>query len=313
MKQTPITQLFKIKYPIIQGGMAWASHSDLAAAVSSAGGLGILGSSTMSVDELGNEINKVRSKSDKPFGVNVVIMSPEPDEKIAMAIEKKVPIVITAAGSPKKYTAQLKEAGITVGHVVPSAKLAEKTEGAGVDFIVAESTEAGGHDGLDEISNLTLIPLVRSRISLPLVAAGGIVNGQQIAAALLLGADGVQIGTRFVASNECQVHERFKKGILEAGEADTLFVARCYKPQRILRNSFAEEIQRLECDGATAEEIRDAYGPNRGKMGCVEGDWQEGYFNCGQGAALIDKVLSVKEIFDNFLNEYDQAGSSLGA
>ncbi len=291
--------------------MAWASHSGLATAVSNAGGLGLLGSSTMSVDELAEEIDKVRSQCNKPFGVNVVLMSPEPDEKIAMIIEKKVPIVVTAAGSPKKYTAQLKDAGITVGHVVPSAKLAEKTEGAGVDFIIAESTEAGGHDGLDEISNFTLIPLVRSRTSLPLIAAGGIVNGGQIAAALLLGADGVQIGTRFVASNECQVHERFKEGIVAAGEADTLFVARCYKPQRILRNPFAEQIRQLECGGSTAEQIRNAYGPNRGKMGCIEGDWEEGYFNCGQGAALIDKVLSVKEIFEDFQKEYDQAISNL--
>lgn len=291
--------------------MAWASHSDLVAAVSNAGGLGLLGSSTMSVDELGEEIDKVRSKSDKPFGVNVVIMSPEPDEKIAMTIEKKVPIVVTAAGSPKKYTAQLKEVGMTVGHVVPSAALAEKTEGSGVDFIVAESTEAGGHDGLNEISNFTLIPLVRSRISVPLVAAGGIVNGQQIAAALLLGADGVQIGTRFVASNECQVHDRFKAGILEAGETGTLFVARRYKPQRILRNCFAEQIQTLESNGASAEQIRDAYGPSRGKIGCIDGDWKEGYFNCGQGAALVDKVLSVQEIFEEFQKEYDQAVSDL--
>lgn len=306
MKKTRLCELLNIEYPIIQGGMAWASYHELVAAVSSSGGLGLLGSSTMSPDELRDQTGLVRNKTNKPFGVNIVIMSPEPEEKIKICIEMKVPIVVTAAGSPKKFTKILKDEGIIVGHVVPSLKLAIKSVEAGVDFVVAESTEAGGHDGFEEISNFTLIPLVKKYVSKPVVAAGGIVNGSQIFAALALGADGVQMGTRFVASNECNVHDRFKRGIIEAGEGDTIFVARNYKPQRILKNPFAERIRRLELEGATADQMRDAYGPDRGRKGCVEGNWEEGYFNCGQGAALIDKILPVSQIFDLLKSEYNE-------
>lgn len=307
MKQTRLCGVLGIRYPVIQGGMAWASYAGLAAAVSNAGGLGLLGSSTMTPDELSKQIDLTREKTDRPFGVNVAIMSPDPERKVDLVIEKKVPVAVVAAGNPKLFTQKLKGAGVIVGHVVPSMKLAVKAAAAGCDFVVAESCEAGGHDGLEELSNFTLIPLVRSAVSVPVVAAGGIVNGAQIAAALVLGADGVQIGTRFVATRECNVHERFKQAIVDSDETGTLFVARCYKPQRILKNPFAEKIRALEAAGASPEEIRGAYGPNRGFQGCIEGNWEEGYFNCGQGATLIDKVLSVDEVFEGFMRDYNQA------
>jgi len=307
MIPTPITKLLGIEYPVIQGGMAWVSRAHLASAVSNAGGLGVIGSSTMESGELSQEIDEVRKRTHRPFGVNVVIMSPEPEKKVKVCIEKRVPVVITSAGSPRLFTRMLKDAGVIVGHVVPSARLAKKTQEAGTDFIVAESVEAGGHDGVEEISNFTLIPLVRRTVKIPIVSAGGIVNGAQIAAAMILGADGVQMGTRFVASEECNAHERFKRGIIEADEVGTVFTARRYRPQRILKNSFAERVVELEQQGGTADDIRILYGPDRGRRGAIEGDWEEGYFNCGQGAVLIDKVLTIEEIFKQLLEEYKAA------
>lgn len=302
MIDTRVMHLFGIQYPIIQGGMAHISRAELVSAVSNAGGLGLLGSSSMSPDELRAEILKTRSLTKKPFGVNIPIMSLCPEEKADVCIKEGVKIVFTAAGNPKLYTQKLKDAGIKVAHVVPSARLAEKAVSAGVDAIVCEGFEAGGHDGIEELTTLTLVPLVRRAIGkMPLIAAGGISSGEQVAAALALGADGVQIGTRFIATKECNAHSLFKQKVIEAGETGTIFVARKYRPQRILRNPFAEKIAELEASGAGGEEIRAFYGPDRGRKGALEGDWENGYFNCGQGAALIKEIKSVAEVMKDLI------------
>lgn len=311
MKHTPLCDLFQIQYPVIQGGMAWLSLAPLAAAVSNAGGLGLLGSSTMSPDELRKQIREVRQLTSKSFGVNVAIMTGTAEEKIDVCIDENVPIVVTAAGSPKLFTASLKAAGIINAHVVPTAKLAVKCEQAGVDAIICEGTEAGGHDGAAEITTLTLVPLVRQAVKLPVVAAGGIATGSQVAAVMALGADGVQMGTRFVATTECNAHARFKEEIAKAGEEGTLFLARQYVPQRILKSPFACRIQELERKGATRDDIQAAFGHRRGYHGAIMGDWDEGYFNCGQGAALIRSNLSVADLFVNLAKEFEQARSSL--
>lgn len=304
---TRISELFHIRYPIIQGGMAWVSRAELVSAVSNAGGLGLLGSSTMRPDELREEIKKVRTLTSHPFGVNVAIMTGDAEAKIAVCIEEKVPVVVTAAGSPKLFTDRLKKVGCVVAHVVPTQALAVKSAQAGVDAIICEGTEAGGHDGPAEITTLTLVPLVKAQVSIPVIAAGGITTGAQMAAAMVLGAEGVQLGTRFVASVECNAHSRFKEAIVDAGEDGTLFVARQYVPQRLVRNPFAEHVRQLELNGATREEIEAAYGHKRGYRGSVEGDWAEGYFNCGQGAALIDSIKTVADIIHDLVDEYEQA------
>lgn len=299
---TSISNLFNIQYPIIQGGMAHVSRAELAAAVSNAGGLGLLGSSSMTPDELRVEIRETKQLTSKPFGVNIAIMSPEPEIKVDICIKEGVKIVFTAAGNPKLYTQKLKDAGIKVAHVVPSARLAEKAATAGVDAIVCEGFEAGGHDGVEELATFTLVPLVRRAIGkMPLIAAGGIATGAQVAAAIALGADGVQIGTLFVATKECNAHPIFKQKIIEAGETGTIFVARRYRPQRILRNPFAEKIAALDAGGASADEIRNAYGPDRGRKGALDGDWENGYFNCGQGAALISEIKSVADTMKDLI------------
>jgi enoyl-[acyl-carrier protein] reductase II len=312
MLHSSVSKLFNIQYPIIQGGMAHVSCAELAAAVSNAGGLGLLGSSSMTPEELKEEIRRTRKLTSKPFGVNIAIMSPEPETKVDICIKEKAGVVFTAAGNPKLYTKKLKEAGIKVAHVVPSARLAEKAVQAGVDAVVCEGFEAGGHDGIEELTTLTLVPLVRRAIGdVPLIAAGGISTGEQIAAALALGAGGVQIGTLFIATKECSAHPVFKQKIIEATETGTAFVARKYRPQRILRNSFAEKIAELDAKGASADEIRSAYGPERGRKGAVEGDWENGYFNCGQGAALITEIKSVAEVMESLVDGFKKAVSSL--
>lgn len=312
MFDTPITKLFNVELPIIQGGMAHVSHAKLAAAVSNAGGLGLLGSATMTAPELKEEIARVRKLTSKPFGVNIAIMSREPDAKVDMCISEKVGIVFMAAGNPKLYTQRLRDAGVLVAHVVPSAKLAEKAAAAGVDAVVCEGFEAGGHDGIEELTTMTLVPMVRRVIgNKPLIAAGGIVTGAQIAAAFALGADGVQMGTIFVATKECNAGQLFKQKIVEAGETGTAFVARRYRPQRILKNPFAERIAKLDATGADSEQIRDAYGTDRGRRGAIEGDWEHGYFNCGQGACLIGEVRSVKEVMEKLVREYNETVMSL--
>lgn len=314
MFHTPICDLFGIKHPIIQGGMAHVSHAKLVAAVSEAGCLGLLGSSSMTPDELKDEIKKTRQLTSKPFGVNIAIMNAKADAKVEMCIAEKVKIVFTAAGSPKLYTQRLKDAGIKIAHVVPSSQLAEKAASAGVDAVVCEGFEAGGHDGPQELTTLTLVPSVRQAIgNLPLIAAGGIACGTQFAAALALGADGIQIGTLFVATKECNAHPIFKQKIVEAQETGTVFVARKYRPQRILRNPFAEKIAALESNGESEEEIRNFYGPDRGKRGAIEGDWENGYFNCGQGALLIKEIKSVAEVIKNLVNDCSLTIKKLGS
>jgi enoyl-[acyl-carrier protein] reductase II len=303
---TSIAKLFNIKLPIIQGGMAHVSRAELAAAVSEAGGLGLLGSSAMTAPELKDEIARTRGLTSKPFGVNIAIMSPEAEAKVEACIAEKVGIVFTAAGNPKLYTQRLRSAGIKVAHVVPSARLAEKAVSAGVDAVVCEGFEAGGHDGIEELTTMTLVPMVRRVVGdRPLIAAGGIVTGAQMAAAFALGADGVQIGTLFIATQECNAHPLFKQKVAEAGETGTAFIARRYRPQRVLKNPFAERIMKLDASGATGEAIRDAYGPDRGRRGAIDGDWEEGYFNCGQGACLIGEVRGVKEVMERLAAEYN--------
>lgn len=306
--RTAISELFGIKYPIIQGGMAHVACAELAAAVSNAGGLGLLGSAAMTPDVLKGEIGKTRRLTKNPFGVNIALISPEPDAKIDICIEEGVKIIFTAAGNPKVYTKRLKDAGVRVVHVVPSARLAVKCVEAGVDAVVCEGFEAGGHDGPEELTTLTLVPLVRRAVgNLPVIAAGGIVTGHQMAAAFALGADGVQLGTRFVATDECSAHPIFKQKIVEAGETGTAFVARGYRPQRILRNAFASLLMALDAKSAASDEIRNAYGPDRGRRGAIEGDWENGYFNCGQGAGLISEIKPVADVFEELLKEYKEA------
>ena len=308
MLNTSVSKLFDIKYPIIQGGMAHVSRAGLVSAVSEAGGLGLLGSSSMTPVELRKEIAEVRRLTSKPFGVNIAIMSPEPEAKVEACIKEGVKIVFTAAGNPKLYTSKLKNAGIKVAHVVPSARLAVKAVETGVDAVVCEGFEAGGHDGPDELTTLTLVPLVRRAIgSMPLIAAGGIATGEQMAAMLALGADGVQIGTLFVATVECNAHPIFKRKIVEAGEAGTVFVARRYRPQRILKNPFAEKIAAMDASAAKGDEIRDVYGRDRGRLGAIAGNWEEGYFNCGQGSALINEIKSVADVMKDLVERYETA------
>lgn len=306
-----ITSLFGIRYPIIQGGMIWCSGWELAVAVSRAGGLGLIGAGSMYPDVLRLHLQKAKKATRKPFGVNIPLLYPQVDELIQIVIEEKIPIVFTSAGNPAKYTPYLKENGIRVAHVVPSARLAVKCEAAGVDAVVAEGFEAGGHNGREETTSLALIPLVRKQISIPLIAAGGIASGQAVLAAMALGADGVQIGSLFAAAAESSAHPAFKQRILAAGEGDTMLSLKKLVPVRLLRNAFFEQVNALEQKGAGKEELSALLGRGRAKMGMFEGDLEEGELEIGQVSALISEIHPAATILRRLVVEYKSAKRAL--
>lgn len=298
-----ITNLLKIKYPIVQGGMIWNSGWKLASAVSNQGGLGLLGAGSMYPDVLNEHIIKCKQATDKPFGVNLPMLYPDIESHIETILKHKVPVVFTSAGNPKTWTEILKKEGITVVHVVSSVKFALKAEEAGVDAVVAEGFEAGGHNGREETTTFCLIPNVRREISIPLIAAGGIATGRQILAAMTLGADGVQMGSRFAASFESSAHELFKKEIVKAQEGDTVLTLKELAPVRLIKNQFYEEVQKAYENCATKEELIELLGRARAKKGMFEGDLEKGELEIGQVSSLIDEIQSVEDIFKEILKE----------
>lgn len=307
----PICQLFNIKYPIIQGGMIWCSGWELASAVSNAGGLGLIGSGSMYPDILREEIRKCKQATNKPFGVNVPLLYPNIEEHIKIIIEEGVKIVFTSAGNPKTWTKHLQEHGIKVVHVIANVKFALKCQEAGVDAIVAEGFEAGGHNGREETTTLVLIPQIKKHISIPLIAAGGIGSGKAMAAVLALGADGVQIGSRFVATKESSAHQNFKNAIINAKEGDTKLLLKQLTPVRLLQNDFSERVQKLEEKGATTDELQDLLGRGRAKKGMLEGDMVEGELEIGQVSANIDNIATAKEIVDEIILEFNKTTKSV--
>jgi enoyl-[acyl-carrier protein] reductase II len=308
-----LTQLLHIEYPIIQAGMIWASGWKLASAVSRAGGLGILGAGSMYPDVLREQIRKCQAATDRPFGVNLPLLYPDIEKHIEIIIENRVPVVITSAGSPKTWTSILKEKGIRVIHVVSSSAFAQKAVAAGCDAVVAEGYEAGGHNGREETTTMVLIPQVVQAVSIPVIAAGGIATGQQMLAALALGASGVQIGTRFLASEESSAHPDFKKKVIEAKEGDTHLRMHKLVPVRLLQNEFYKRIEEAESRGATAEELKEILGKARAKKGMFEGDLEEGELEIGQVSALLNDILPAETIVQNLLREYQQALDDLNA
>ena len=302
-----ITSLFSIDYPIIQAGMIWCSGWELAAAVSNAGGLGIIGSGSMYPAVLEEHIVKCKEATTKPFAVNLPMLYPDIDKHVATIIQHKVPIVFTSAGNPKTWTAQLKAHGIIVVHVVSSVKFALKAQEAGVDAIVAEGFEAGGHNGKDETTTFCLIPMVAKEVTIPIIAAGGIGTGAGILAALTLGADGVQIGSRFVPTHESSAHINFKKATIAAKEGDTLLTLKELTPVRLLKNEFFNKVQAAYLNGATTEELSALLGRGRAKKGMFEGDLIEGELEIGQVAGLFEKLQSAKEVMDELIEGYHLA------
>ncbi|MEO6832057.1 MAG: nitronate monooxygenase [Chitinophagaceae bacterium] len=302
-----ITELFNIEYPIIQAGMIWASGWRLASAVSNAGGLGLIGAGSMYPAVLREHIQKCKAATSKPFGVNLPLLYPDIDQHIAVIIEEKVSIVFTSAGNPKTWTNTLKAAGIKVVHVVSSSKFARKCEDAGVDAVVAEGFEAGGHNGREETTTLCLIPSVRQSISIPLIAAGGIASGRAMMAAMVLGAEGVQIGSRFVCSPEASSHLAFKEAVVAASEGDTLLSLKSLTPVRLLKNHFYQQIKEAEEACASKADLEDLLGRARAKRGMFEGDMQEGELEIGQVSAQIKSIKPAAEIVAEIWQEFQNA------
>lgn len=304
--ENPICKLLGIQYPIIQAGMVWASGWRLASAVSNAGGLGLLGAGSMYPEVLREHIQKCKAATSKPFGVNVPLLYPDIDLLMQVIVEEKVPIVFTAAGNPNLWTAHLKDHGCTVVHVVSSKKFALKAQDCGVDAVVAEGFEAGGHNGREETTTMTLIPLVKKAIHIPLIAAGGIGSGAAMLAAMALGADAVQVGSRFVATPEASSHEHFKQEVLKAEQGSTVLTLKEVTPVRMLKNPFYEKIQALYENGADVEALRKALGRGRAKKGMFEGDLVEGELEIGQVAAQIETITPAAEIVTEFIQTYNQ-------
>ena len=300
-----ITKLFKIQYPLIQAGMIWNSGWKLASAVSNAGGLGIIGAGSMYPDVLQEHITKCKAATLKPFGVNVPMLYPNIEEIIEIIIKEKIPIVFTSAGNPKTHTARLKQQGITVVHVVSSVKFALKAQDAGVDAVVAEGFEAGGHNGRDETTTFTLLPMVKEQIRVPLIAAGGIANGRGMLAAMILGADGVQIGSRFVASQESSAHQAFKQEVVKAKEGDTLLTLKELAPVRLLKNKFFDQVMELYKTNPSKEQLTELLGRARAKRGMFEGDLQDGELEIGQVAGLIHQIKPAAEIVSEIIEEFN--------
>jgi len=306
-----ITQLFKIQYPIIQGGMIWCSGWKLASAVSNAGGLGLIGSGSMNPEILTEHIRKCKAATDKPFGVNIPLIFNFADEFIKIVIREKVPVVFTSAGNPAKYTSLLKSEGITVVHVVANLKSAQKCEAAGVDAIVAEGFEAGGHNGKEETTTMVLIPMIADAVSISVIAAGGIASGKAMAAAFCLGAEGVQIGSRFAASLESSAHELFKQKIIESGDGDTFLTLKDLIAVRLLKNKFFEQVQQKENECATKDELLDLLGSGRSRLGMFDGDTENGELEIGQVAAMINKIEPAGEIVMEIVEEYSSVMENL--
>lgn len=302
-----ICELFGIKYPVIQGGMVWCSGWKLASAVSNNGGLGLIGAGSMHPETLREHIGKMKQATSKPFGVNVPLLYPETEKIMDIIAENQVPIVFTSAGSPKKWTGWLKDRGIKVTHVVSGSVFAQKSEAAGVDAIVAEGFEAGGHNGRDETTTLTLIPAVRKATSLPLLAAGGIASGQAMLAAMVLGADGVQVGSRFAISEESSAHIAFKNRVAELGEGGTKLALKKLAPVRLVKNGFFNLVDEAEKRGASVEELLKLLGKGRAKKGIFEGDLDEGELEIGQVSAQFNDIKPVKEIMEQLIAEYQMA------
>lgn len=312
MTENRITKLVGIQYPIIQGGMVWCSGWRLAAAVSNAGGLGLLGAGSMHPETLVEHIHKLKAATNKPWGVNVPLMYPEIDRLMQILVDEQVRIVFTSAGSPKKYTAFLHEAGITVVHVVPSSKLAIKCEQAGVDAIVAEGFEAGGHNGKEETTTLSLIPAVCQAVQLPVIAAGGIACGQQVLAAMAMGAEGVQMGTVFALSAESSASDAFKQRCIAAGEGGTMLCLKALSPTRLVRNALFDRIAKAEAEGQNdAEQLRQILGTAAAKRGIFEGDIDNGKLEIGQSAAYVKEVLPTAAIMQQIILQYDEAKKRL--
>ena len=311
MKPNRITELFGIQYPVIAGGMVWCSGWRLAAAVSNAGGLGLLGAGSMHPETLIEHIDKMNAATDKPWGINIPLMYPEIERLIEIIIEKGVKIVFTSAGSPKKYTARFHEAGIKVAHVVSSSKFAKKCEEAGVDAVVAEGFEAGGHNGREETTTLALIPQVRDAISLPLIAAGGIGSGKAMLAAMALGAEGVQIGTLFAVSEESSASDAFKQLCVDLGEDGTMLALKKISPTRLIKNELFAKIAEAESRGAEADELRELLGRAASKRGIFEGDLQNGELEIGQISSTIKEVKPVAQIMHELITDFHTTQSKI--
>jgi enoyl-[acyl-carrier protein] reductase II len=307
-----VSQLFGIKYPIIQGGMIWCTGAKLVSAVSNAGGLGLLGAGSMYPDQLEEEIKNCQVLTDKPFGVNLPLLYPNIEEHIALIEKYRVPIVFTSAGSPKKYTERLKSSGIKVAHVVSSSAFALKSQEAGVDAIVAEGFEAGGHNGREETTTLCLIPSVVETVTIPVIAAGGISCGKSMLAAMALGAHGVQMGSRFVMTEESAAHENFKNAILQAKEGDTKLTLHEITPVRLLNSSFYKAVVNAYESGASIDDLKDLLGRGRAKKGMSLGDLEEGELEIGQVSARIKGIISAKEVIVQTISEFQEAQNNLG-
>ncbi len=309
--QNRISKLFKIEHPIVQGGMVWASGWRLASAVSNSGGLGVIGAGSMYPDVLIEHIQKCKKATGKSFGVNVPMLYPDIDQLMKVIVDEEVKIVFTSAGNPKTWTSFLKEKGITVVHVVSSLKFALKAQEAGVDAIVAEGFEAGGHNGRDETTTLVLIPTVKEKIHIPLIAAGGIATGRAMLAAMVLGADGVQIGSRFVASKEASSHPDFKNGVVSAIEGDTHLTLKELAPVRLLKNNFYHQVQNAYAKGASKEDLERLLGRGRAKKGMFLGDMEEGELEIGQVSSLIHDILPAAQIIKTILSEFENAKAGI--
>jgi enoyl-[acyl-carrier protein] reductase II len=306
-----ITTLFNIKYPIIQGGMIWCSGWKLASAVSNAGGLGLIGAGSMHPDVFREHVRKCKNATNKPFGVNLPLLYPQMDEMVEICLKENVKIVFTSAGNPAKYTKFLQENGCKVAHVVANVKFAKKCQEAGVDAIVAEGFEAGGHNGKEETTTMALIPQVRMAVSIPLIAAGGIATGQQMLAAMSLGADGVQVGSRFAASEESSAHPNFKKKIIECNDGSTKLTLKQLVPVRLIWNKFLLEVEEMEKRGADVKNIEEFLGKGRAKMGMFEGNEDEGEMEIGQVSGIIDKILPAGDIVAQMINEFHFAQNEI--
>lgn len=306
-----ITELFNIEYPIVQGGMIWVSGWKLASAVSNAGGLGLIGSGSMYPDVLREHIQKCKKATDKPFGVNVPMLYPQIEEIMDIIVEEGVKIVFTSAGNPKTWTSFLKEKGITVVHVVSSVKFAQKAEAAGVDAVVCEGFEAGGHNGREETTTFTLIPMVKEGVNIPVIAAGGIGNGRGMLAAMVLGADGVQIGSRFAATVESSAHDKFKQVIVDVKDGDTHLTLKELAPVRLVKNHFYNQVQELYQQNPTVDQIKELLGRARAKKGMFEGDLENGELEIGQIAGIIHEIKPAKQVLEEIIKEYEEVKSNL--
>lgn len=313
MSKNRITELFGIKYPVIQAGMVWCSGWKLASAVSNAGGLGLLGAGSMYPEVLREHIQKCKQATDKPFGVNVPLMYPQVDELMQIIIDEKVPVVFTSAGNPRTWTSHLQSHGIKVAHVVSSSKFAQKSAEAGVDAIVAEGFEAGGHNGREETTTLVLIPQVSQAVDLPVIAAGGIATGSAMAATFALGAEGVQIGTRFALTAESSASDAFKERCLNLPEGETVLSLKKLAPTRLIKNEFYHQVKEMEDRGATPEEFMELLGRGRAKKGIFEGDLVEGELEIGQIASIVKEIEPAGAVVEEIISEYNEAIDKLAS